>query len=142
MIGNSFKIREFFDRADSLSSNDPTVKHALGKWSYKIANIGWAERTVASALFASPPTATFEDALPYFLACEELVVGKVRYQSIASSNYLMLGQTYEGLKNTEKAKEYYNKCIALPLEGAGVKVQEVNQKLAKERIAAIGSSWW
>lgn len=40
MIGNAFKIKEFFDSADNLSKDDPTVKHALGKWCYKIANIG------------------------------------------------------------------------------------------------------
>jgi hypothetical protein len=57
---------------------------------------GWLERTAASALFATPPTSTFDEALTYFLACNELVQGKVRYVSICSSNYLLLGQTYEG----------------------------------------------
>lgn len=80
------------------------------------------ERTAASALFATPPTSSFEEALEYFLACNDMVQGKVRYVSICSSNYLLLGQTYEGLKNTDQAKVWYQKCIDLKQEGAGTKV--------------------
>jgi hypothetical protein len=46
------------------------------------------------------------------------------------------------MKDTNKAKEYFQKCVDLKIEGAGTKVQEGNIKVAKERVAALSSSWW
>eukprot|EP01126_Amoeba_proteus_P063114 TRINITY_DN8661_c0_g2_i4.p1 TRINITY_DN8661_c0_g2~~TRINITY_DN8661_c0_g2_i4.p1 ORF type:complete len:203 (-),score=19.22 TRINITY_DN8661_c0_g2_i4:43-651(-) len=142
MITNSFKIREYFDTADSLTTGDPTIKHALGKWCYKIASIGWAVRTAASAIFATPPTSTYEEALDFFLACHAVVQNNIRFASIFSSNCLLIGQTYQGLKNTEKAKEFFQICLDLPVEGAGEQIQLTNKKQAAQLLSQLNSSWW
>jgi len=143
MIGNAFKIREYFDTADSITEGtDPTVKHAIGKWCYKIANIGFLERTAASALFATPPNSSFEEALEYFLGADKMLEGKLKFVGVCSSNYLLTGLAYEGLKDTDNAKIWFQKCIDLPVQGAAPKTQEDNKETARQRIAAIGSSWW
>jgi regulator of microtubule dynamics protein 3 len=58
-IGNSYKIKEHALKAKELRPEDGSIDHLLGKWSYSMANISWLERTAASALFATPPTATY-----------------------------------------------------------------------------------
>ena len=58
-IANSFLIKEHALKALEYKADDASVMHMLGKWCYNVANIGWLERTAASALFASPPTSTY-----------------------------------------------------------------------------------
>ncbi|GAM26695.1 hypothetical protein SAMD00019534_098700 [Acytostelium subglobosum LB1] len=99
-IANAVKIKEHAVRSLELKPNDPTTLHLLGRWCYSVANIGWAERTIASALFGTPPTATFQEALDYFLQADQQDPLLVR-------NVLYLGDTYAALKDNVKAKEYY-----------------------------------
>lgn len=39
------------------------IDHVLGRWCFAVSNIGWMERSLASALFASPPSSSFQEAL-------------------------------------------------------------------------------
>jgi hypothetical protein len=70
MIANVYKIKEHALKASELDPVDPTIWHLLGRWSFDVANIGitfrssfstnvlrsgWAQRKVASLLFAAPP---------------------------------------------------------------------------------------
>lgn len=43
-----------------------------GRFSYNVANLSWLERKAASAFFATPPTATIDDALKDFLEVEKV----------------------------------------------------------------------
>lgn len=54
-------------KANELTPNDATTLHLLGRWCFSVANITWIERTAASALFSSPPSSSYEEALGYFL---------------------------------------------------------------------------
>lgn len=47
-----------------------------------------------------------------------------------------------GLRDTAKAKEWFNKTIELPVTGPAQKTQNENKVLAKARLDAINSSWW
>jgi len=109
-IGNSFQIKEHALKALELKPDDGSVMHMLGKWCYAVANIGWLERTAASALFATPPSATFEEALEWFLKSQE-AIPSVR-------NAILIGDTYVALKQAPKAKEWYKKASELPYKGA------------------------
>ncbi|KAJ8602252.1 hypothetical protein CTAYLR_003631 [Chrysophaeum taylorii] len=64
-IGNSYKIKDALDVASDKLPGDATVKLALGQWSYKLSNLGYLERTIASAIFGTPPRSNFGDALHY-----------------------------------------------------------------------------
>lgn len=64
---NSFVIRDALLQAQTrLPPEDASVDQALGEWCFKVAGISFVERQVASVLFGSPPTSTYEQALAHF----------------------------------------------------------------------------
>ena len=60
---------------------------------------------VAATLFASPPLATFDEAIAHFLAAEAIEPG------FYPKNLLMLAQAYKSLGNTAEAREWQAKCL-------------------------------
>jgi len=145
-IGNSFKIKAYFDAAAALAPGDPTILHALGKWCYTIASIGFLERTAASTLFAEPPTSSYDEAITYFLKADGLILGDnknfQRWLGIYFSNCLLLGQSYEAKGDKAKAKEWFKKLLEQTPAGAGQVSQKENQEKARARLEALESSWW
>ncbi|XP_045919304.1 regulator of microtubule dynamics protein 1 [Micropterus dolomieu] len=106
-IGNSYIIREHLERAIQLNPKDATSIHILGYWCFAFAELPWYQRKVAAAIFSSPPTSTYEEALEFFLKAEEVD------PNFYSTNLLMLGKTYMAMKDKQnallwltKAKEY------------------------------------
>jgi hypothetical protein len=75
-IQNSFLIKEHALKAQELNPQDATVAHILGRWCFGVANISFIERGIASALFASPPVSSWEEALEHFLRHEQLLKDK------------------------------------------------------------------
>jgi len=102
-IGNAFKIKEHALKANELSPKDASTLHMLGRWCYDVSSIGWVERKVASAVFASPPESTYQEAIKYFLEAQEVEPTFIR-------NALLIGDSYTQLKDTSKANEWYKKC--------------------------------
>ncbi|XP_018411271.1 PREDICTED: regulator of microtubule dynamics protein 1 isoform X2 [Nanorana parkeri] len=96
-IGNSYIIREHFQRAIELNPKDATTIHLIGLWCYMFAELPWYQTKIAAALFAAPPTATFEEALPYFEKAEE---GKLL------NTFLQLKKKEQALQWLQKAREY------------------------------------
>jgi len=109
-IGNSFKIKEHALKALELKPTDPTICHLLGRWCYAVANIGWVDRKLAAALFATPPTSTFEEALGYLQKAEQLQPNFLR-------NAVWIGDTYTSLKQYDKAREAYKCAVEMPYTG-------------------------
>ncbi|KAM4705927.1 regulator of microtubule dynamics protein 1 [Rhinophrynus dorsalis] len=106
-IGNAYIIREHFQKAIELNPKDATTVHLIGLWCYMFADMPWYQVKIASALFGTPPSATFEEALIYFQMAEEAD------PNFYSKNLLFLGKTHLKLKNKQlallwlsKAKEY------------------------------------
>jgi len=97
-------------KARELDPADATTSHLLGRWCYSVSNIGWMERKLASTLFASPPTSTFEEALTYFLEADKQQTNFLR-------NAVYIGDTYTQLKQYDKAREAYKRAAAMPYEG-------------------------
>ncbi|GIX83958.1 regulator of microtubule dynamics protein 1 [Caerostris extrusa] len=54
------RIIHSFDRAIELNPTDSTSYYLLGEWCFTFAEMPWYQRKVASAIFASPPTSTYE----------------------------------------------------------------------------------
>ncbi|GAA6097945.1 regulator of microtubule dynamics protein 1 [Tachysurus ichikawai] len=107
-IGNSVIIRQHLERAVELNPKDATSFHILGYWCFAFAELPWYQRKVAAVLFASPPTATYEEALVFFLRAEEVD------PNFYSKNLLMLGKTYSMLKDQGKALLWLNKARDYP----------------------------
>lgn len=107
-IGNSYIIREHLERAVELNPKDATSFHILGYWCFAFAELPWYQRKVAAVIFASPPMSTYEEALAFFLKAEQVD------PDFYSKNLLMLGKTYMGMKDKEKALYWLTKAKDYP----------------------------
>ncbi|XP_042366689.1 regulator of microtubule dynamics protein 1 [Plectropomus leopardus] len=107
-IGNSYIIREHLERAIELNPKDATSLHILGYWCFAFAELPWYQRKVAAVIFSSPPVSTYEEALEFFLKAEEVD------PNFYSKNLLMLGKTYMGMKDTERARLFLTKAKDYP----------------------------
>ena len=135
-IKNSFLIKEYALKAQKLKQ-DPTVSHILGRWCFSVAGISFVERTAASVLFASPPTATYEEAVEHFLEHEKLMEdkggGMIRNKLFLGDSYLALGKKEEAAKWFKLASEATPKT-----DHDRATVEEAAKKLK----SATSSSWW
>ncbi|KAL1006719.1 hypothetical protein UPYG_G00075870 [Umbra pygmaea] len=107
-IGNSYIIKDHLERAIELNPKDATSIHILGYWCFAFAELPWYQRKVAAMIFASPPNATYEEALTFFLKAEEVD------PNFYSKNLLMLGKTYMAMKDKEKAVVWLSKAQDYP----------------------------
>ncbi|XP_059182997.1 regulator of microtubule dynamics protein 1 [Centropristis striata] len=107
-IGNSLIIRDHLEKAVELNPKDATSYHILGYWCFAFAELPWYQRKVAAVIFASPPAATYEEALEFFLKAEEVD------PNFYSKNLLMLGKTYIGMNDKGKALFYLTKARDYP----------------------------
>ncbi|GFO20712.1 regulator of microtubule dynamics protein 1-like [Plakobranchus ocellatus] len=107
-ISNAFKVKEHFMKALELNPKDATTMYCLGYWCFLFADMPWYQRKIASVIFATPPTSTYEEALGYFKQAEETDPG------FYNMNNKMLGLTYLRLKDKELAKTYFLKAINYP----------------------------
>lgn len=97
-------VKKHMEKAVELNPDDPTSWHLLGNFAYGLADMAWYQRKIVSAIFATPPTGTYEEALEYFLKAEDKQPG------FYSMNLLFIGKCYYNLKNKDKAKEYLTKA--------------------------------
>eukprot|EP01027_Heterolobosea_sp_BB2_P002714 GEZU01004083.1.p1 GENE.GEZU01004083.1~~GEZU01004083.1.p1 ORF type:complete len:137 (-),score=48.72 GEZU01004083.1:44-454(-) len=122
-VQNAYKIKEHALKALEIRGNDPTTLYLLGRWCFAVASIGWIERTVASTLFASPPESSFEEALSYFQKAAEIDPNHIR-------NALCLADTYAKLKQKDKAREWYQRVVDLPVRTQNERM--INEEAAKK----------
>jgi len=106
-IGNAFKVKEYALKAYELNPSDSNTLFMLGKWCYEVTNIGWLERKVASAVFASPPESTYQEAVSWYLKAHDAQPNNIR-------NALALGDAYAAMKDTTNANLWYKRCAEMP----------------------------
>ncbi|XP_035787097.1 regulator of microtubule dynamics protein 1-like [Anopheles albimanus] len=117
-------VKKHMQRAVELNPNDPTSWYILGQFYYGLADLPWYQRKIVSTIFATPPTGTYEQALECFEKAENT---KPNFYSM---NHLMLGKTYQALKQADKAKEF----ITL---AANVAVLNEDDKQCKEEATKL-----
>ncbi|EAT45291.1 AAEL003406-PA [Aedes aegypti] len=111
-------------RALELNPADATSWHILGQLYYGLAALPWYQRKIMATMSATPPEGSYEVALECFEKAEHT------NPNFYSMNHLMLGKTYQALKNTGKAKEFLTLA-------ANVKVLNEDDKQAKEEAATL-----
>jgi len=130
-IQESALIREHCLKAIELhgQGGDQTLNHLYGRWCYAVSSISWVERKLASALFATPPESSYEEALKYFLQAE--VINSERDEFL--ENLIWTANTYLKLNDNAKAKEYYERASRVqPKSSSDVElVKEAQQKHAR-----------
>uniref|UniRef100_A0A671MIY0 Regulator of microtubule dynamics protein 1 n=1 Tax=Sinocyclocheilus anshuiensis TaxID=1608454 RepID=A0A671MIY0_9TELE len=124
-IGNSYTIRNHLEQAIELNPKDATSIHILGYWCFAFAELAWYQRKVVAVIFASPPTATYEEALAFFLKAEEVD------PNFYSKNLLMLGKTYMMLRDVKPAALWLTKARDYPA------VTEEDKQVHKEALELL-----
>ncbi|XP_002160454.4 regulator of microtubule dynamics protein 1 isoform X1 [Hydra vulgaris] len=102
-LEDSPAMKQHFEKAIQLNPNDATSRHLIGMWCFSFADLAWYERKIATVVFGTPPSSTYEEALQNFEKAEELS------PSFYSTNQYMLGLAYLRLGNKAKAKEWFQK---------------------------------
>ncbi|GMR44300.1 hypothetical protein PMAYCL1PPCAC_14495, partial [Pristionchus mayeri] len=96
-LGAQFK--KYLDLTMDLDPEpDMVVLHMRGRFSFKVASLGFLERTMACKVLKSLPPCTYDDALKDLLAAEKIFP--------ALDTLLFIGKAYLGKGETDKAREY------------------------------------
>ncbi|XP_077789005.1 regulator of microtubule dynamics protein 1 isoform X4 [Podarcis muralis] len=91
-------------KAIELNPKDATSLHLMGIWCYTFADMPWYQSKIAAALFSTPPSSTYEEALRYFQKAEDVE------PNFYSKNLLFLGKTYMKLNNRKMALFWLSKA--------------------------------
>lgn len=102
-ISNAYEIEKHFKKAIDLNPLDPTCYHLLGMWCFTVADVPWYQQKIAAAVFETPPSSSFEDAIDYFEKGERLD------PNFYSMNLLMLGKAHLRLKKKADARRWLEK---------------------------------
>lgn len=108
-IANLYTIRDLWEQAVENNPSDASAHHLLGRWAHDIAALSWVKRKLASALFGSPPTATYAEALEHFERAEAISPG------FWKKNLVMLAKCEVQLGNTESAHQYATRALDMPV---------------------------
>ena len=108
-ITKSLVVKEHFSRAAELNPLDATTRHALGMWYWEVASLSWAMRKIAAAVFASPPTGTYDEALSHFQLAEGITPG------FYLRNRLMIAKCQLNLRDKPSAKKWAQLATELPV---------------------------
>lgn len=98
------QVKAHMLRSRDLNPDDPTIWHMLASYSFSLADMAWYQRKIVSAIFATPPSGTYEEALENSLRAEE------KKANFYSPNLVLIGKCYLRLKDYEKAKEYLTRA--------------------------------
>ncbi|XP_046567398.1 LOW QUALITY PROTEIN: regulator of microtubule dynamics protein 1-like [Haliotis rubra] len=126
-IKNGFDIKKHIEKAIELSPPDPSNHHMLGRWCYSVYMLSWIERNLAATLFATPPTASVDDALKEFLEAERLNPGRWK------ENMLFIAKSYIEKRKYSEGTEWLEKAERIEVKSADDEEHqsEIQQLLAK-----------
>lgn len=89
-----------------MMPQDATSYYVLGEWHYTVSTIGWAQKKIASVVFAKFPESSLDEALQLFEKAEQVEPG------FYSKNLVLLAKTLNALgKDQERAKESLLKVV-------------------------------
>ena len=113
-------------KAAELNPLDATTRHALGMWYWEVASLSWTMRKIAAAVFASPPTGTYDEALSHFQLAEGISPG------FYARNRLMIAKCQQQLRDKAVAKRWATLAIEMPIHNHDdlSAVEEAKQLLA------------
>lgn len=128
-ISQSERSKFHIKKATELNPMDATSFYMLGVWCFSFADLPWYQRKIASVIFATPPTSSYEEALDAFMQAEKID------PQFYSMNLLMLGKTFMKLGNAENAARYLLEAKNFPLKTEDDKQA---QKEAMELLKSMG----
>jgi tetratricopeptide (TPR) repeat protein len=103
----TWEIKENIDRAIALAPDDDIAYLVLSRWHYKISELGFWERSIASMVYGELPKASFEES-------EKLLLKAISLHDRISHRY-NLARVYDRMERREDAKLQYQKALLLPV---------------------------
>ncbi len=103
-IKNSYGMRDHTMLAIKYDPSNAGNYHVMGRWHYALSDLSWIERQIASIIYATPPEASFEEALEFFKKAHELDKKDIR-------NMLYIGYCYDELDDEKAAADWFNMAI-------------------------------
>jgi len=116
-ITNSYAVREHTEKAIALDPQNDSNYHVMGRWNFALADLSWAERQIASLIYATPPKASFEDAEKFFQKAHDLKPGEIRH-------LLWLAKTQINLKKKDLAKKNLQQALAIQAQSDSDKAMQ------------------
>jgi len=108
-IINSYEVREYGLKAIEIDPTYDGSYHLMGRWHYNIADLAWYERTIASAIYATPPKGSFDEAIIFFKKAMEANPNDIRH-------YLWLAKSYYEKSKYQEAKKIVTKAMTLQMK--------------------------
>jgi tetratricopeptide (TPR) repeat protein len=103
-IKNSYGMRDHTMLAIKYDPSNAGNYHVMGRWHYALSDLSWLERQVASIIYATPPEASFEEALEFFKKAHDLDKKDIR-------NMLYIGYCHDELGNEKEAAAWFEMAI-------------------------------
>ena len=105
-IEKTLIVKKHMEEAIRLMPNDATSYYVLGEWHYTVSTIGWAQKKIASVVFATFPESSLEEALKLFEKAEQVEPG------FYSKNLVLLAKTLNALgRDKERAQDSLLKVV-------------------------------
>ena len=104
-IKNSYGMKDHTMLAIKYDPTDAGNYHVMGRWHFALSDLSWIERQVASIIYATPPAASFVEALEFFKKANQLDQEDIR-------NMLYIGHCYVELDDDDAAEKWYKMAIA------------------------------
>uniref|UniRef100_A0AC34QZK1 Regulator of microtubule dynamics protein 1 n=1 Tax=Panagrolaimus sp. JU765 TaxID=591449 RepID=A0AC34QZK1_9BILA len=108
-IRRSYDMKVHLERALEINPLDATTWHILGVWHFTFADMPTYQRLAAKAIFGTPPSSTYEEALRHFERAETIQPGFYK------ANNFYLGEVYDRMGQKDKAIEHYKKAFHGPI---------------------------
>jgi len=128
---NSYEVKVHLERALEINPLDPTTWMILGMWHFAFADMASYTRLAARAIYATPPSSTYEEALHHFQRADAI------QPDFSSSNTFYIAQIYEKLGRKDEAIAEYRKAFAAPV--VSVDDNDIHKK-ANDRLKKLGAS--
>ncbi|VDL81582.1 unnamed protein product [Nippostrongylus brasiliensis] len=122
-IEEGAKFKDLLDKALAVDAKEFSLLHLRGRYAYSVASLSWIERKAAAVFYATPPTATMDEALEDFLAAYEEKPEWIE-------NLIYIARIYYNKGDKANAKKFLNKVLAMtPADEAEREYQQEAKKL-------------
>jgi len=108
-ITKSYEVKAHLERALEIEPLDATTWHILGFWHFSFADLSTLQRYAAKAIFGTPPSSTYEEALSHFEKAEAISPG------FYSTNTYWMGMAYERLGKKKEALKCFKDAFMAPV---------------------------
>ena len=103
-VAASRQIKKYADRAIASDSTNAGAWHLLGRWNFRVDNLGWFERAAANTLFGGIPDASTEKAAQYIQKAIALNDRFVLYYYDLANVYRELGKDQQAISICRQAQ--------------------------------------